>query len=133
MNDYLIDTHILIWAALVPSRISKRAMKVLENIDNNIYVNAISFWEISIKYSKGNLLLGDYKPDDFPDFSEQMGFEIIQLDASTTASFYKLKAEHHKDPFDRLLIWQAIKNDYTLVTDDIHVKKYEDMGLKSLW
>jgi len=62
-----------------------------------------------------------------------MNLEILTLSARDASSFHLLKANHHHDPFDRMLIWQAINNDYTLITKDPMIKKYEREGLKTLW
>ena len=57
MTKYLIDTHILIWLAVSPTKISKNIIKIIENTDNKICVSSISFWEIAIKISIGKLSL----------------------------------------------------------------------------
>jgi PIN domain nuclease of toxin-antitoxin system len=59
-----------------------------------------------------------------------MGFKLIDLGVKEAATFHNLKNVHHKDPFDRILIWQAIKNDFTFISDDKNVKKYISEGLK---
>lgn len=59
-----------------------------------------------------------------------MGFEIESLSAGDSSTYYKLEASHHKDPFDRMLIWQAIRNNFTLITVDKDIKKYKSSGLQ---
>ena len=59
-----------------------------------------------------------------------MGLKLIDLTVKETATLYKLSSEYHKDPFDRILIWQAIKNDFTFISDDKNIKKYISEGLK---
>ena len=59
-----------------------------------------------------------------------MGFEIESLTAKDSSSYHQLKATYHKDPFDRMLIWQAISNNYTFISVDSNVKKYASEGLK---
>ena len=72
------------------------------------------------------------KPEDFPDACASVGFEIQPLPAKDSSTFHHLKATHHKDPFDRMLIWLAIRNNYTLISVDKDIKKYKSEGLKVL-
>jgi len=130
---YLLDTHILIWCLFDSSKLSVRVKDVLFDPTHTIYVSSVAFWEISIKFNTGKIGLGKYYPNDLPAICQEMGFDLIDLRGKETASFYQLKAEHHRDPFDRILIWQAIENGYTLISDDDSVKKYISEGLKVIW
>jgi PIN domain nuclease of toxin-antitoxin system len=127
---YLIDTHILIWALFNRSKLSANTIEILSNPINSIFVSSVDFWEISIKFRTGKIDLGKYGPDQLPNKCLEMGFEIIDLNINETSTFHQLTADYHKDPFDRMLIWQAIKNNYTLVSDDENVQKYVSEGLK---
>jgi PIN domain nuclease of toxin-antitoxin system len=127
---YLLDTHYLIWAITETSKLSKNVKIIIENPKNTILVSAISFWEISLKFSLGKLDLGPLQPENFQTACEQMGCEILDLNAETSSTYHQLLPKYHKDPFDRMLIWQAIKNNYTLISDDVNVQKYITEGLK---
>jgi PIN domain nuclease of toxin-antitoxin system len=127
---YLLDTHYLIWAIADSKKISKKLQSVLINPDNRIIVSTISFWEISLKSSLGKLTIAGFSPDELPPACEQVGFEILPLTASDSSSFYLLNAVYHKDPFDRMLIWQAIRNRFTLISADEQINKYGSEGLK---
>jgi PIN domain nuclease of toxin-antitoxin system len=105
-------------------------LNILEDNSNKIYVSSVSLWEISIKVSLGKLDIGNKLPTDFVFECEQMNFDLIDLKIKETATFYNLKNIHHKDPFDRILIWQAIKNDFIFISDDKNIKKYISEGLK---
>ncbi len=61
-----------------------------------------------------------------------MGFEIVTLSAEDSSTYHMLKAVYHKDPFDRMLIWQAIQNNYSMISVDKNVNKYVSEGLK-IW
>ena len=98
-----------------------------------VYVSVISFWEISLKYSIGKLYLEDLSPDDFPNASIQTGFKILPLEAKITSNYYKLTASYHKDPFDRMLIWEAIQRKFVLMSKDENVRKYVSEGLKVMF
>ena len=131
--SYLLDTHTFIWAITEPQKLSSIAKKVLTNTDNEVLVSAVSFWEISLKYSIGKLMLEGYGPEDFPQAALATGFKIIPLMAETTSSYHQLKAAYHRDPFDKMLIWQAIQLNLTLISCDENVHKYESEGLKVIW
>jgi PIN domain nuclease of toxin-antitoxin system len=129
---YLLDTHYLLWAIANTRKISKKIKEVLTNQDNRIIISAISFWEISLKSSLGKLRLSGFAPEDLPAACLQMGFEIKDLSPEESSTYHKLKAIYHKDPFDRMLIWQAITNNYIFISADNDIKKYKSEGLKLL-
>lgn len=127
---YLLDTHILIWVILEPQKISARVKEIITNPKNKIIVSSISFWEISIKYALGKFQFKNILPEELIAITNEMDFVIEDLSANTASSFYNLTAAYHKDPFDRMLIWQAIQNNYTLISNDKFIKKYTTVGLK---
>lgn len=128
--NYLLDTHYLIWTLTDTGKLSGRLKELITNPDNNIIVSAVTFWEISLKYSLGKLKLSNLMPEDLPDLCRKMGLGICALSPEESSSYHRLKAAHHRDPFDRMLIWQAIVNEYTFVSSDKEVKKYISEGLK---
>lgn len=132
MNEFLLDTHILIWAICCPENLSKEAIKIIEDNENIIYVSVVSFWEISIKFAKGNLDLGQHRPENFPQYCRSLNFKILDLDANFSSTLYQLKAKHHSDPFDRIIIWHAINHNICLISDDSKVRKYAEEGLSIL-
>lgn len=95
-------------------------------------VSAISFWEIALKTSIGKMQLIGVSPENFPNACLQIGFEIIDLQAEDTSTYHQLKATYHRDPFDRMLIWQAIRKGYTLISVDGNISKYQSEGLNVL-
>ncbi len=76
--------------------------------------------------------ISGFQPEDIPEICTKIGFDIIELSAADSSSYHQLKAVHHKDPFDRMLIWQAIRNNYTLISADEQVNKYRSEGLRIL-
>jgi len=128
---YIIDTHIFLWLLFEPEKIDKTKLEVLKNPENSIYITSINFWEISHKFGLGKLELKGLKPDDLPDCALQMGIKILEIDSKNMASFHLLKrVEKHKDPFDRLIIWHCINNDFILVSKDGKFSEYSSLGLK---
>lgn len=129
----LLDTHTLLWTLFDPGQLGKKAADCLGNGDLTVSVSVVSFWEISLKYATGKLHLDQVTPDDFPGIVRQSGFSILQLDESEAATFHHLPRMEHKDPFDRLIIWQAISQRLTLISKDRSFAAYKKLGLKVLW
>ena len=130
--NYLIDTHIFLWSLFTPEKISQSAARILKDPGNRIFVSTITFWEIALKYSLNKLQLEGTMPDEFPEFANLMNYDVLNLNAEDAASFYRLPRISHKDPFDRMLIWQAIREKLILISNDSKVSAYEAFGLKIL-
>ncbi len=130
---FLVDTHYLLWALFAPNLIGSAVKTELLNSSSIKYVSSISFWEISLKYSLGRLKLENTDPEEIVSATEKAGFVVAEADSSLFASFWQLnRVEGHKDPFDRLLIWQCIKNDFSFISADKFAGKYKNQGLKLL-
>lgn len=129
---YLIDTHIFLWSLFSPEKISRRAAKIIKESGNRVFVSTVSFWEIALKFSLNKLELEGIKPEELPEFANKMNFELLDLRAEEAASFYRLPRISHKDPFDRMLIWQAIREKMVLITKDSKIAVYKDYGLEIL-
>jgi PIN domain nuclease of toxin-antitoxin system len=78
----------------------------------------------------GKLVITGFSPEDLPGACLQMGFDIKSLSPEDSSTHHQIKAVYHKDPFDRILIWQAIRNNYTLISTDDQFKKYKSEGLR---
>lgn len=131
--NYLIDTHILIWSLFDPGKIKKNIQDVLIDRNNVISVSKISLWEISLKYSLGKFEITGLNPEQIENGIIKLGFEIKDIETDEALTYYKLpKIDAHKDPFDRMIIWQCIKNKMTLITMDSRIKNYKSSGLKFL-
>jgi len=129
---YLLDTHYVLWAVADSEKISRKMRYILTNPDFRIIVSTISFWEVSLKSALGKLEISGFTPEELPGACADIGFEIKHLSHQDSSTYHKLTAAHHKDPFDRMLIWQAIRNDYIFITADHQAKKYISEGLKIL-
>jgi PIN domain nuclease of toxin-antitoxin system len=119
----LIDTHILLWSALEPERLSPTARAAIEDGENDAYVSAVSAWEIAIKQSLGKLVLDRPAEHWLPEVLRKSGFEALEV---TVASALRVRAlpYHHRNPFDRLLVAQALEEGLTLVTHDSKLADY---------
>lgn len=131
---YLLDTHTLIWVLFEPKKLSKQVRTILEDRNNIISISSISFWETSLKFGLGKLVLPKTLPDELPEAVKKMGFSIADLTPDLLASYHRLKPDsNHKDPFDRLLVWQAIREGCCLISKDKKLPGYENQGLQTLW
>jgi PIN domain nuclease of toxin-antitoxin system len=129
--NYLVDTHVLLWSFTDTNKLSKEIKAVLLDENNEIYYSPISLWEISIKYGLKKLSLNGGTPDDFFDELKNSYFQCKTISEINLITNYKLPV-YHKDPFDRFLIWEAIKNDLIFISEDDEVKLYKQEGLKIL-
>lgn len=94
----------------------------------------IKSWEITIKTSLGKLTLSGTTPEALVDAAQQQGFDLLPLDPCLAASFNKLPADpQHRDPFERMLIWQAISLGHALVGRDRAISGGQLTGLRVLW
>jgi PIN domain nuclease of toxin-antitoxin system len=131
--SYLVDTHYLLWCLFDPQKIEKRILAVFRNEDAVKYVSKISYWELSLKYSLGKLELAGTSPEELLKEAQKAGFQTLDISEDELVSSYRFPMiENHKDPFDRLLIWQCIKNNLTLITADKKIAAYKQFGLKIL-
>lgn len=129
----LLDSHALIWSVCDPSSISSRAQECLQDPENNVYFSAVSLWEIALKFAMGKLILKGITPEDLRQAGIEMGFSELSLAPQIAAGFHQLSRESHKDPFDRMLVWQAISGGYWLVSKDEGLAAYVKQGLNVLW
>ena len=129
----VLDTHILLWTIGNSSKLSTRVVEHITNKENRVLVSAISLWEIALKFSIGKLEL-NFSPDDILTYCQEIGIELIPLEPLDALGFLKLPIKkEHKDPFDRMLIYQCIKGGFTLVSRDDKMRFYEKDGLKCIW
>jgi PIN domain nuclease of toxin-antitoxin system len=130
---YLLDTHSFLWVLFDDEKLSEKVKEIVREPENEIYTSVITYWEISLKYSIGKLELEGISPDELPIKAKEIGIETLEVSEEETASFYKLPKIKHKDPFDRLIIWQAIKRNIVLISKDEEMDNYKKFGLNLLW
>ena len=119
----LLDTHIVLWTALEPERLSVQIRAAVEDSENDVYVSAVSAWEIAIKQALGKLMLDRPAEHWLPEVLRKSGFDALDV---SFASALRVRAlpHHHRDPFDRLLVAQALEESLTLVTHDAQLAIY---------
>ena len=118
----LLDTHIFLWAVAGSARLKPATRRFIESADQ-VCVSAASIWEVAIKASLGKI---DADPAALAAAIETSGFTELPVRAVHSAGVARL-APHHNDPFDRLLIAQAIAEPLTFLTADALLVRYSDL------
>ena len=130
---YLLDTHTFLWKLAEPGKITAKVFKATKDPDNEVYLSAISLWEIAIKTRRRKLDLGGVSNGELIELAGKMGIVTIALSPEEAATYGELTENTHFDPFDRMLVWQAISRKLTLVSADSTLKRFKKDGLKLLW
>jgi PIN domain nuclease of toxin-antitoxin system len=128
----LLDTHAVIWSAIEPKKIPQKTRRLIESAEH-VYISTVSIWEISLKYSMGKLRLKNLTPDDFVSAAKEQDFDVLTLSEKDALGFRNVPRHAHQDPFDRMLIWQAIVRNLTLVSAEAGLGEYRALGLKWVW
>lgn len=123
----LLDTHILIWALIHPARLPSKADDIIGDSRNEILFSAVSVWEIAIKVRLGRRDFG-FEPDIVLSAAKATGFVELPIEARTGLLLRHLP-DHHHDPFDRLLVAQAIDTGVDLLTSDAALPAYSPLVL----
>ena len=120
---YLLDTHAIIWLIEDSPKMSSKIKEIIKRPENNIYLCAISLWEIAIKINLGKLKL-DLSFNELLFNIKNSDFDILQIGDKHLQGFLVLPFLH-KDPFDRLIISSALAEGLTIVTIDENIQKYD--------
>lgn len=121
----LLDTHVFLWAAAGDAKLTKAAQAVILNADE-VFVSAASIWEISIKAALKKI---DADVDALVAEISAAGFQELPVTAAHAAAV-RVLPDIHRDPFDRILVAQAITEPLRLMTADDNVAKYTDLVIK---
>lgn len=114
----LLDTHIVLWGITADSSLSDEFLDRLRH-DPDIFLSPVTLWEIIIKQAAGKL----GGPPDLAERVRDMGFRELPVTHAHAIAAGRLPV-HHRDPFDRMLIAQAIVENLTLVTRDAGIRRY---------
>jgi PIN domain nuclease of toxin-antitoxin system len=126
----LLDTHIALWAIVADARLPRLAADLIADPNHAIVVSAASVWEIAIKHELARGLASDM-PVSGPDalgYFRAAGYELLPVTADHAAAVAALPALH-RDPFDRIIVAQALHEPLRLITHDPIVKSYSDVFL----
>ena len=119
MSRLLLDTHAFLWCLSDVGQLAEETRATITDPHNDVFVSAITGWEIAVKRAKGRLVA----PDNLSMLVEERGFTHLPLTFHHAEQAGRLPL-HHRDPFDRFLIAQAQTERLTLVTRDRHIRQY---------
>lgn len=125
----LVDAHALLWYLAGSSQLNQKALGFMQDPANTLFVSPASLWEIGIKDALGKLTLPAPFEQLFPDRLDADGILILPILMPHLHQHRRLPAHHH-DPFDRLVIAQALAEDIALISRDSEFPAY---GVKLLW
>ena len=117
---FLLDTHALLWWLADDSQLGRQARELVEDPGNDVLVSMVSLWEIAVKTRIGKLQ-ADIK--EITDAVQQEGFTLLDIGRTHLLTLAGLPM-HHRDPFDHLLIAQAITEDATFISEDQNSARY---------
>jgi PIN domain nuclease of toxin-antitoxin system len=120
---YLVDTVIWLWSLDSLERLNRRGYEILNSASEEIYFSAATAWEISIKASLGKVKLPSPPRTCVPAFMEKQGLKPLPVNQLHAVQVYDLP-KHHRDPFDRLIIAQAIVENMAVLTADHDFERY---------
>ena len=119
----LIDTQILIWYAESNPKLTNNFVQLISDNSNDVFLSIVSLWEITIKKSLGKLNF-NLTLNEIESILLLNNFKILQFDVNDLQVLLELPY-HHSDPFDRMIISQAIRGDYQLLSNDSKFKNYK--------
>ena len=121
--NYLLDTCTFLWLTGQSKELSSTAREICQSTENLLYLSPVSAWEIEVKYRKGDLVLA--RPPEIYIPAERRKHYIFELPFEEDAALnYNVLPSVHKDPFDRMLVCQAIEHGLILLTPDKKIKEY---------
>ena len=119
----LLDTHIFLWFISGDNQLSTDVRDAIRDPDNEVYLSSVSVWEAIVKYQLGKLPLPEHPETYLPKQRRLHQIASLALDESSVVQLAKLPPLH-RDPFDRMLICQALQNGLTIATVDAAVRAY---------
>jgi PIN domain nuclease of toxin-antitoxin system len=122
--SYLLDTGVWLWSVWEPSRIPTVARNILEDRGEELFLSAVSSWELAIKVASGKLQLPEPPETYVPSRMMTQGLRPLPISHRHALAVFGLPL-HHRDPFDRLLIAQSTVENMTLLTADREFKMYD--------
>jgi PIN domain nuclease of toxin-antitoxin system len=125
----LLDTHVLLWAALSPQALTPAASTIIADENNETLISAASAWEIATKVRTGKLPGAERLEQELLDLVEQAGYTLLAIDASDALRAGRLPGEH-RDPFDRMLAAQALSADIPVLSAD---PKLDLFQVRRIW
>jgi PIN domain nuclease of toxin-antitoxin system len=130
---FLLDTHVFLWSFASTIELSKKVIKALKDPENEIFISSVTLWEIAIKTRIGKLAIEGTTIDQLPAIIARLRYSQISLCPEDALGYVNLAEATHKDPFDRMLIWQSINRNLTMISKDAEFPKFVPYGLRLFW
>lgn len=127
--NILLDTHAFLWFIAGSDELSDKAREHIEDENNRVFLSAASLWEMAIKVSLGKLTLSEPFETLIPEQLALNGVEILGITVAHTTQVANLPF-HHRDPFDRLIIAQALEEQLPVISVD---GAFDEYGVKRIW
>ncbi|MDH3602578.1 MAG: type II toxin-antitoxin system VapC family toxin [Candidatus Tectomicrobia bacterium] len=125
----LLDTRTFLWMIIDAEHLSDTAREVFREPANDVFLSAVSAWEITLKYGQGKLPLPQFPERFVPEQRDRHGIDALSLDEQSIFHLHRLPALH-RDPFDRMLACQAIEHGLIILTPDHLITQYP---VRTLW
>lgn len=126
---YLLDTHVLIWSALNPERLSRRAAVTINDVTNILFLSAVTAWEIATKVRLGKLPGAESLERDLLAVTTKSGYTWLGTSPEVALKAGRLLGLH-KDPFDRMIAAQALEMDIDVISNDAALDAF---GVRRIW
>lgn len=127
--NILLDTVSFLWIITDAPALSSSARKTFQQPENDVYLSVVSVWEIAVKVALGKLVLPAQPMEYVPAMRRQHAIKPLDLEEAAALQLEKLPALH-RDPFDRMLVCQAIEHGMSLLTPDAMIRKYP---VRTIW
>ena len=129
MSKLLLDTHALLWYGQAEPVVPPSLMALIQQAGNSCFISRASLWEVTIKHSMGKLALPDGLVKWLADVRQQ--FPLLEITDAHLVTLSQIPpVKDHRDPFDRLLIAQALTEDLTLISRDGKFAAYPSLKLR---
>lgn len=119
----LLDTHVFLWYITADHRLAPSVVQAVQNPENEVLLSVVSIWETIVKHQLGRLPLPEPPETFLPAQRESHGIGSLTLDERSVVRLSQLPL-HHRDPFDRMLVCQALEHDLTIATVDEALAAY---------
>ena len=122
MNGYLLDSHVFLWAATAPDKLSRKARRICTEANRPLVASVVTFWELIAKCQSGKLHIP--RPDaTIAAWARELNLKILPVNVTHAVAVYSLPLLHG-DPFDRMLLAQAKAEELVFVTKDAEMSRY---------